>query len=325
MRPQGAAGWAIRSFAEGDRQPAAALVTAWGARLAALDPPLAGWGGEALEAALGRERSGGFVAERGGALVGYLLGAPIDGPPWRRSAWTGLGGWALAAGEPVSTMEDLYARAAEGWVADGRFEHVVVVPAAAGCWESWFQLGFGVEQVHALRPTDGLEAAVPAGVEVRRAGPADQALVLPLVDVVARQLVSSPAFAPSTAEWRADFPEGHAELLADDDVRYWVAVEGGAAVAFAVLSSAEPGPGIPAGCAVLDLAATAPQARRRGIGRALLAAGLAEARAEGKPLCATDWRSASLLAARAWTGLGFRPTHYRLRRRMDDRIAWARL
>ena len=314
----------VRAFTDDDVPAATAVLTATGERLAGLDPPLAGLDAARLAREWERDRSAGVVAERDGRLVGYLLAAPMDGPPWRRSTWTGLGGWALADGEPATTIEDLYAAASEGWVADGRFEHAVVTPAQDRSWEPWFQLGFGAEQTHALRATSGLEAAPPQGVEVRRAGPDDHPLVVPLANLVAEQVSSAPSFAPSTREWRADFPAGHADLLADPEVRYWVAIEDGRVLAFCVLSTTEPAPGFPEDCAVLDLAATLPEARRRGLGRALLAAGLAELAAEGRRWCETDWRSASLRAARAWTGLGFRPTHYRLRRRLDDRIAWAR-
>jgi hypothetical protein len=37
----------------------------------------------------------------------------------------------------------------------------------------------------------------------------------------------------------------------------------------------------------------------------------------------TDWRTASLLAHRAWTALGYVPTHHRLHRHVDERVAWA--
>jgi hypothetical protein len=59
------------------------------------------------------------------------------------------------------------------------------------------------------------------------------------------------------------------------------------------------------------------------VARALLAAGFAEARAAGASHCITDWRTASLPTHRSWTALGFRPTHFRLHRHIDERVAWA--
>jgi GNAT superfamily N-acetyltransferase len=69
--------------------------------------------------------------------------------------------------------------------------------------------------------------------------------------------------------------------------------------------------------------ATFPAARRRGVGRALLRQVLAEGARRGAPWCVTDWRTYSLLASRAWTGLGFVRTRLRLERVIDERIAWA--
>jgi hypothetical protein len=57
--------------------------------------------------------------------------------------------------------------------------------------------------------------------------------------------------------------------------------------------------------------------------RAILSAAFAEARDAGAAWCETDWRTASLPTHRSWTALGFRPTHYRLHRHIDERIAWA--
>jgi GNAT superfamily N-acetyltransferase len=68
---------------------------------------------------------------------------------------------------------------------------------------------------------------------------------------------------------------------------------------------------------------TLPEARGRGLMRALVAAGFAAAREAGATYAVADWRTAALPTHRTWTGLGFRPTHYRLHRHVDERVAWA--
>jgi GNAT superfamily N-acetyltransferase len=64
-------------------------------------------------------------------------------------------------------------------------------------------------------------------------------------------------------------------------------------------------------------------ARRRGVARTLVREVLRNAADGGSRWCVTDWRTSSLTASRTWTSLGFRLTHLRLERRLDERIAWA--
>jgi ribosomal protein S18 acetylase RimI-like enzyme len=81
---------------------------------------------------------------------------------------------------------------------------------------------------------------------------------------------------------------------------------------------------IPDRCVCLAAAATHPEARGQGLGRFLTALGFADAHEAGFTSCVTDWRIANLLASRFWPRQGFRPVVYRLSRRIDPRIAWAR-
>jgi ribosomal protein S18 acetylase RimI-like enzyme len=74
---------------------------------------------------------------------------------------------------------------------------------------------------------------------------------------------------------------------------------------------------------LLEVAATLAEARGRGIGRVLTAAGLADAQAAGYRLCITDWRTTNIEAGRFWPRLGFQTAAYRLTRKIDPRIAWA--
>ena len=168
-----------------------------------------------------------------------------------------------------------------------------------------------------------LAAAAPAGVTVRRAGPDDLDLIEPLLPLISTWLVRSPAYAITLPERFADYRRDYAEELADPAARYWVAEEAGAAIGLAGFYPADPGVMVPDGAWYLADAKTAEAARGRGVMRALVAAGFAEARAAGARDCVTDWRTASLATSRTWTALGFRPTDVRLHRHIDERIAWA--
>lgn len=85
----------------------------------------------------------------------------------------------------------------------------------------------------------------------------------------------------------------------------------------------DPGPAVPDGAIRLAATMSRPDARRGGVGRALLRQVLTDARERGIGWCFTDWRSTNLEASRAWPALGFRVVYLRLRREIDPRIAWA--
>jgi GNAT superfamily N-acetyltransferase len=268
---------------------------------------------EALHAA---EGASGVAAIAGGAVEGYLLGVPRD------SSW-GPNVWVEAAGHAVARAElarDLYAVAAERWVAEGRTSHYALVPATdPALVDAWFRLGFGHQHVHAIQETPRARSrreAVP-GLEARRARRDD-------LDELARLDVALPehqARAPVFSRLPLpDVDEVRAEYEADfDDPRFatFVVEQDGAVVGSAIgcaieVSSSHTGLARPAGAAFLGFASVLPSARGGGAGRALGEAILEWAREGGYPTVVTDWRMTNLLASRAWPALGFRPTFYRL-------------
>src|SRR3990172_10080497 len=62
----------------------------------------------AVEALLGKENTSAYVAIRSGKMVAYLIGT-TNVQPWGRCGWVYLPGSALAEGESVETLQDLYA------------------------------------------------------------------------------------------------------------------------------------------------------------------------------------------------------------------------
>jgi GNAT superfamily N-acetyltransferase len=77
----------------------------------------------------------------------------------------------------------------------------------------------------------------------------------------------------------------------------------------------------PQGAVYLFLACTAPEARSRSIGAALLAAGMTWAQSAGYERCALHYATASRAAA-FWRGLGFRPVTHLQCRVVDQRRTW---
>ncbi len=256
------------------------------------------------------------------------MGTPRHEPIWNRAAWSPVEGQAADPGIHPDVVRDVYAAWAPHWVERGFFAHYVLVPAAAeGVIGTWFDLNFGKMQAHAVRATDVADLSDPHSgpeLELRRIGAGDEDLIRPLHDLIARHQVASPAFAITLPERYAKFAADFAEDLADPGSRYWVAFEHDRPIGLAGFYDAAPGVTTPDGAWELGVAMTAPDARGRGVQRALLREGLSAAREAGAGHCITDWRTANLLSSRSWTALRFRPVHYRLHRAIDPRVAWAR-
>lgn len=286
----------------------------------------------------GKPDTSGVAAWQDGRLAGYLIGQARFDTLRGRHVWIQLPGHALAADAPPSLYADLYAAAGPVWLALGAFDHYIMTPAGdRAALEVWFSLSFGQEQVHAMRslaePLPG-PADLP-GVVIRRATPDDRnAFVEEMSLILARHLAGPPVWGVFLPETMPELREGFAELLTDENVYVWLAESDGETgdegrilgyQAYLPASPSDDNLIIPLAdrTIVLEVGATRPEARGRGIGRALSAAGLAAAAAAGYRVCVADWRTTNLEAQRFWPGMGFRPAVYRLTRKVEPRIAWA--
>lgn len=267
----------------------------------------------------GVEGASGAIAVRGGDCFGYLLGVPRDADVWGPNAWVESAGHATSEPE---LARDLYRLAATRWRAEGRSRHYVVVPATdRDLVDAWFALGFGQQQVHALRrsPPASFRAATKGGLLVRRATRSDLEVLTRLDLVLPEHQAGSPVFStlriPDPGEVRAELERD----LDDPRLTMLVAEREGRLVGTATacsleLSSSNTGLIRPASAGFLGYAAVLPEARGLGTGRALGEAVLVWSRDAGYPWVATDWRATNLEASRAWPRLGFRPTFLRLHR-----------
>lgn len=278
---------------------------------------------DALAGLHGQAGSLGVVLRDDDAPTGFLLGHPRTEPTWGRSCWIPVEGSALADAVPAESVRDLYAAWSEHFVRRGFFLHYALAPADdSELMAAWVRTGFGQMQAHAVRDLN-LTAQAPSGVRIRRATPDDIDGIAPLLPLIAVQLAGPPAYAARLPGEIATYRDSWLEELSEPAAHHWLAEEDGQPLAIATFYVAEPGPMVPDGAWELAVAMTAPEARGRGLMRALVAAGFAEAREAGATHCITDWRTASLSTHRTWTSLGFVPTHYRLHRHIDERIAWA--
>jgi GNAT superfamily N-acetyltransferase len=199
----------------------------------------------------------------------------------------------------------------------------------------WYGLSFGREQAHATRSlADPLPEPVDIpGVIIRPATLDDRdAMVEEMSPILRQHLVAPPVWAASLPEYMQAVREGFAEMLEDDTARVWLAaaegIETERVLGYQAYFPAKPADdnltvSISDRTIALKVAATRPDVRGRGIGRALTRVGLAAAAAAGYRLCITDWRTANVEAARFWPQMGFQTVAYRLTRKLDPRVMWA--
>lgn len=253
--------------------------------------------------------SGAFCAD------GYILGTRLD-ESWGPNAWVELAGHAVRRPE---LLRDLYAVAAETWVAEGRTRHYAYVPNDPELVDAWFRVGFGAQHAFGIRSLDQADPPVPPGVVARPAEGRDLEAMVAIGPELGRHQSLSPVFGgfrpddedELRGEIRADLKNAEiGNLVAEVDGR----VVGNFVVVPIELSGAHVGLARPAGLAHLGYAAVLPDARGTGAGLALTAAAFRWARERGYEVMVTDWRVTNLLSSRFWPKRGFRTTFLRVYR-----------
>jgi ribosomal protein S18 acetylase RimI-like enzyme len=261
-----------------------------------------------------REGSSGAVALRGGRVVGYLLGVRESDDRFGRAIWVDHAGHAVAAAED---LRDLYAAAADEWVADEFTRHHARVPATdPSVLDAWYRLSFG--QQHAYGIQEIPETSWPDGA--RPATEADIDALVELAPLLSEHQARSPVFVPRPSpSVRDELRRDLLEDFANDEVANLVLDRDGRVAAWFHVtpverSGAHAGVARPEGAALLSWAATEPAVRGSGAGLALTQAAFAWARERGHETMVTDWRVTNLLASRFWPARGFRETFLRMYR-----------
>lgn len=290
---------------------------------------------KAVETLWRKKLKNGYAALRDGQLIAYLLGETTT-PPWGRSGYVYLPGYALAEEADPAVIQDLYALLGEDWVQTGHFNHYLYISAAdQGLLDALFDLGFGKERVDALLDFGVLnipdlnipEVKALDKVAIRNTGKGDNAHLGSLSNVIFRALAKAPYWHPTVPEDWDELYEGWSELADDKEWTIWLALEDEKAlgmVGFTVQKEADADMLASPRTAYLSVAATQPQARGRGISTALTWRGLEQARQDGYEVCYTNWISPNLLASRFWPRFGFKDVAYRLAKKVSPMIAWAR-
>jgi GNAT superfamily N-acetyltransferase len=278
----------------------------------------------------------GYAALRNGEMLAYLIG-DFENQPWARSGYVYLPGYALASGESVAILQDLYALLGEDWVRRGIFSHNLYISAADhDVIQGFFTIGFGQERVDALLDLRTLEIPSldePEGMMIRRAGKGDEAYLGSVAYVMINALSSAPYWLPVTPESTIEWQERWASRADNEEWMVWMALEKDKAVGTAAFLLEHPTPLeqdaelqmlASAGTVTLGTAATRPEARGRGVANILTWRGLEQARGMGFDVCLVNWIGPNLLASRYWLRFGFQPAAYRLSKQLHPQIAWAR-
>lgn len=285
---------------------------------------------QAIETLLAKQTTSGLAALRDGKLVAYLIGETTT-QPWGRCGYVYLPGYALAEGASPEVFQDLYALLGEEWNQKGYFDHYAYISAAdQDVVDAWFNLGFGKERVDALldlRTAQIPDVEDPTGIAIRRVVRGDNGYLSHLSDTIWRHQTRAPRWHPMLPEDIAKHAEGWAEIAETASDMAYLAFEGQEAVGsigFYVGEEKDDDMTIPPHCRYMSIAATQESMRGRGIGTALAWHGLRQVRGNGDEYCLTNWQSANLLAARFWPRFGFKPVAFRLARRINPMIAWAK-
>ena len=277
----------------------------------------------------------GVVAESKGRFVGYAIMTPQHiaathflasfFPP--RGASLGYAAHATAAGMEYDVYRALFGALAEHFVALGIFEMAVQVPALdADTNEAFVSLGFGRTLTCAIRGVGPTDKPMAKGVELHQASAEDAEVIFKLNEELTLHHARSPIFNPYIRESDPSSHDFQRNLLNDPAANaHWVAYENGRPVGMNTfmqpffLSRLT----VPEKTIYLFQGIVTQDAREGGVGTAILSQGVSWAREQGYERVALHFASANLQGAHFWQSSGFKPVEHGLRRRIDERIAWA--
>jgi GNAT superfamily N-acetyltransferase len=195
---------------------------------------------------------------------------------------------------------DLYARLSAAWADQGYRCHLVsMLPNDQAGIQGWHWLGFGGIAADGVRSLEPIPQT-PPDFEIRRAQVRDAPALMALDQALNQYLAGPPVFFPHGIGNDLAF---YTAWLADPKSATWFAYQGPDPMAYLTF-----GPALHDACQVIvdegtssiPGAYTAPHARGRGIGAALLNHGLAWARQQGYQRSAVDFEAANPLALRFW-------------------------
>lgn len=277
----------------------------------------------------------GVAAHAGGELVGYAIMTPQLIAPTHflanffppRGVSLGYAAHATKDGMEYDVYRAIYADLADHYVTLGFFDHAVSIAAPdLETREAWASLGFGRVMTCAIRDNGPTSHPAAAGLELHQAGAEDAEIIFRLNEELTLHHARSPIFNPYLHESDEASHDFQRNLLADPTANaHWVAYEDGRAVGMNTfmpplfVSQMT----VPEKTVYLFEGIVTQDARAGGVGTAILSKSAEWAREQGYEHIALHFASANLPGAKFWQSSGFRPVEHAMRRRIDERIAWA--
>lgn len=254
-----------------------------------------------------------------GQLVGFLA-APPPRPPGQ-----GVGiKAAMHATAPENRREiyrRLYAHLAADLTKIGGFTHTIAVNCAdRQTVNTWFELGFGMDQVRGVQslPRSGEAPNGSSDIHVREARAGDLDEMVELAREVTRFHAESPMLRPALSDH--DFVrEG---LIKGMTFARSLVVVADLGQTLGGFFQVNPDSHF-VDTATIGIAGVAPGERHQGVGTAIVNFAMDWACSSGFRFCAVEWTSPNLTSDRFWRNRGFQPLQYKLTRRIDPSIAWA--
>jgi GNAT superfamily N-acetyltransferase len=249
---------------------------------------------------------GAIAAVIGGRLVGFVLPSPTPLGTRIRLECHGA-----QIDDRRAIYRALYQAFAEG-CSESVGRHLIAVAVADGtAVETFFELGFGVDQIRGILPLRG-DVELDAGDGAVAVATSDD------VDVLAALVAELQSFhvgPPMFGDAWMDEPTMRRLVVADlarTDGTFLKAVEGDRIVGLAAVGAEGTFPGV----ARIGMAVITEVARGHGIGRSLAGRAMDWARRSGYEWCEVGWTSSNPISDGFWRGLGFVPIRYTLARRI---------
>lgn len=251
----------------------------------------------------------GFAALVDGQLAGVMCVTAL--PP---VGFAPAHGFALRVGDddPTSIVVAMLAAATPRLLDAGVVRLTIDHIPAEATSRALHDAGFGGGGVFAARATTPLPLPV-APVRVRIGTSLDLDSITELSHVELQHRYQPPICALEPERPYAMTREIHSEKI-DAGETHLIASMNGRDVGLLTIERDSPAPRLCPEGAHIGPTATHPDARGLGVGKALVAAALDEARARGLPFLSVDFDSANPLSRPFWLGLDFTPTGYRVRR-----------
>jgi GNAT superfamily N-acetyltransferase len=210
--------------------------------------------------------------------------------------------------DPTTVLARLYAQLAPELVAAGALRHHLNHVALPPLDTALSNLGFGRHHVYASQPA--APRSRPAGVQVRVGGADDLAAVARLSLVEVRFRATPPIYSLPNPRSLEEVLDDH-RALHHGGATHLLATLDGRDVGLLTIELASPAPRLCAdGQPYIGPTATDPDARGRGVGRALVDTALAWAHDHGYRWVSVDFESANPLSRPFWLGNGFQPVGY---------------